>query len=53
MCSPMAVELREGAIVASRYRLDRQRGEGGFAVVWTCTQVVTRRRIALKFLKDE
>jgi serine/threonine protein kinase len=44
--------LCEGAIVASRYRLERPLGEGGFAVVWAAAHVVTRRRVALKFLKE-
>ena len=45
----MGRELREGVLIASRYRLDRQLGEGGFAVVWAATHIVTRKRVALKF----
>jgi eukaryotic-like serine/threonine-protein kinase len=48
----MGRELREGSLIASRYRLDRLLGEGGFAVVWAATHIVTRKRVALKFLKD-
>jgi serine/threonine protein kinase len=48
----MSGRLGEGSLVGSRYRLDRLLGEGGFAVVWAATHVVTRRRVALKLLKD-
>jgi hypothetical protein len=43
--------LEAGAIIASRYQLDRVIGEGGMGVVWAATHVVTRRPVALKFLK--
>jgi eukaryotic-like serine/threonine-protein kinase len=44
--------LREGDLIGSRFRLDRPLGEGGFAVVWAATHTVTRRRVALKLLKE-
>jgi serine/threonine protein kinase len=44
--------LSPGAVVAGRYRLEQQLGEGGMGVVWAATHSVTRRRVALKFLKD-
>jgi serine/threonine-protein kinase len=44
--------LREGDLIGSRFRLDRRLGEGGFAVVWAATHTVTRRRVALKLLKE-
>jgi serine/threonine-protein kinase len=42
--------LRSGAIVAKRYRLEHQIGRGGMGVVWEATHLVTRRRVAIKFL---
>ncbi|HTQ43545.1 MAG TPA: protein kinase [Polyangiaceae bacterium] len=48
----MSGVLREGSLIGSRYRLDRLLGEGGFAVVWAATHAVTRRRVALKLLKE-
>ncbi|MGH7295096.1 MAG: serine/threonine-protein kinase, partial [Polyangiaceae bacterium] len=49
----MSGALREGTVTGGRYRLEELLGEGGFAVVWAATHVVTRRRVALKFLKDQ
>jgi serine/threonine protein kinase len=40
-----------GAIIARRYRLERCLGEGGMGVVFRATHVVTRKPVALKFLK--
>jgi eukaryotic-like serine/threonine-protein kinase len=38
-------------VVADRYRLDRLLGEGGMGSVWAATHIVTRKRVAMKFLK--
>jgi len=40
-----------GAVVAGRYRIERQVAEGGFAVVYRGVQVALDRPIALKVLK--
>ena len=54
-CNPGAMSgvLREGDLVGGRYRLVRLLGEGGFAIVWSATHLVTRRQVALKLLKEE
>jgi serine/threonine protein kinase len=44
-------ELGIGAIVADRYRLDRQLGEGGMGVVYAATHMKTRKLVALKILR--
>ena len=44
-------EMAQGNLVAGRYRLDRHLGEGGMGSVWAATHVVTRRAVAMKFLK--
>jgi len=44
--------LAAGALIASRYRLDQRLGEGGMGEVWAATHAVTRRRVAVKFLKS-
>jgi serine/threonine-protein kinase len=47
----MTCTLAPGAIIASRYRLERLVGEGGMGAVWAATHGLTRREVALKFLK--
>ena len=44
--------LSEGSLIAGRYRLDRLLGEGGMGRVWSATHAVTRRAVAIKFLKE-
>ncbi len=45
--------LEPGAIIAKRYRLDRLLGGGGMGVVWAATHTVTRRAVAVKFLRGD
>jgi eukaryotic-like serine/threonine-protein kinase len=40
-----------GTVVAKRYRLERELDRGGQGVVWEAMHVVTRRRVALKFVR--
>jgi eukaryotic-like serine/threonine-protein kinase len=42
--------LAAGAVIAKRYRLERELGRGGMGVVWEATHLVTRRRVAIKCL---
>ena len=44
-------EITKGSLIAGRYRLDRSLGEGGMGVVWAATHMVTRRSVAMKFLR--
>jgi serine/threonine-protein kinase len=43
--------LVPGLLVGGRFRLERMLGEGGMGVVWAATHAVTRKPVALKFLK--
>ncbi len=45
------IAFKPGDIVAQRFRLVRVLGEGGMGVVWAATHLVTRKPVALKFLK--
>jgi serine/threonine-protein kinase len=45
------MDLTAGSVVAQRYQLDRLVGEGGMGVVWAATHLLTRKVVALKFLK--
>ncbi|WP_437756009.1 serine/threonine-protein kinase [Sorangium sp. So ce1389] len=43
--------LVPGALVASRYRVDRQLAEGGMGVIWAATRLASGERVALKMLR--
>src|SRR3954462_3026058 len=43
--------LRTGALIAGRYLLEKELGEGGMGTVWQAIHTVTRRSVAMKFLK--
>src|SRR6266566_2877163 len=47
----MSSSLEPGIVIAGRYRLDRQLGQGGMGVVWAATHMITRRTVAMKFLR--
>ena len=44
------MRLGPGVVVAERYRLERQLGEGGMGAVWAATHTVTNKTVALKIL---
>src|SRR5882672_628601 len=46
-----ALALAVGTLIAGRYRLDYRLGEGGMGEVWAATHAITRRSVAMKFLK--
>ncbi len=43
----------EERIFNNRYRLDRKLGEGGMAVVYCGTDILLRRRVAIKVLREQ
>ncbi|WP_437577479.1 protein kinase domain-containing protein [Sorangium sp. So ce887] len=47
----MTNHLVPGALVASRYRVDRQLAEGGMGVIWAATHLASGERVALKLLR--
>ncbi|MBI5209863.1 MAG: protein kinase [Elusimicrobia bacterium] len=50
--APAAPPVPEG-IIAGSYRLDRQLGAGGMGIVFEATDIVLRRRVAIKKLRHE
>ncbi len=44
------MELVAGTVVAERFRLDSELGKGGMGSVWSATHLVTRKKVALKFM---
>jgi eukaryotic-like serine/threonine-protein kinase len=46
-----AVRRTPGMVIGGRYRLDRLLGSGGMGVVWAAVHLVTRRHVALKFVR--
>jgi len=45
--------MEPGALIASKYRLDRCLGQGGMGEVWAATHEVTKKTLALKFVKKK
>jgi tetratricopeptide (TPR) repeat protein len=43
-----ALELREGVLIAERYRLERQLGQGGTAIVFRATDLELEEEVAIK-----
>jgi serine/threonine protein kinase len=43
-------KMKQGQMVAGKYRLNRILGTGGMATVWSATNVFTEREFAIKFL---
>ncbi len=43
----------EERVFNNRYRLDRKLGEGGMAIVYCGTDIVLRRRVAIKVLREQ
>jgi serine/threonine-protein kinase len=44
-------DLTPGGVIGKRYRLDNELGRGGMGVVWAATHLVTRKRVAIKFVR--
>src|SRR5579859_1921413 len=42
--------MEAGSTIAGKYRLNRLRGTGGMATVWSATNVFTEREFAIKFM---
>ena len=45
-----ATDLPEGTVLAARYRVERQLGQGGMGSVYLVRHVRTQERLALKVL---
>jgi serine/threonine-protein kinase len=48
-----AAPIREGEILAGKYRVERVLGSGGMGVVVAAVHVQLEQRVAIKFVRDE
>ena len=46
-----SLATRLQAALGDRYRLERELGQGGMAIVWLAADVKLRRRVAIKVLR--
>ena len=44
-------KLEIGSLIAGRFQLEKPLGEGGMGAVWAARHVMTKRAVAIKFLK--
>lgn len=49
----LSVEAPNHEIVNNRYRIEREIGKGGLGVVYQATDLISEKRVALKFLLDD
>jgi serine/threonine protein kinase len=47
----MGLDLTSGTLIAGRYKLTKLLGQGGMGVVWEASHALTRRSVAVKFLR--
>jgi len=45
--------IREGAILAAKYRLERELGRGAMGTVWSAMHLTLEQRVAIKFIGSE
>ena len=50
---PQSIALREGVIIADRYRLERPLATGGMGTIYAATQLSMQREIAVKVLRQD
>jgi serine/threonine protein kinase len=47
----VAFQIGRGVVVAGRYRVEREIGEGGMGTVWAATELGTKRPVAMKVIR--
>ena len=44
--------VKEGDVLADKYRIEKQLGEGGMGTVWIATNTVLEKKVALKVMSE-
>jgi serine/threonine protein kinase len=53
MVGGLGPSVREGEVLAAKYRLERELGRGSMGTVWAATHLTLQQRVAIKFIAAE
>ena len=53
MAGGLGPSIREGEILAAKYRLERELGRGAMGTVWSAMHLTLEQRVAIKFIGSE
>jgi serine/threonine protein kinase len=53
MAGGLGPSIREGEVLAAKYRLERELGRGAMGTVWSAMHLTLEQRVAIKFIGSE